>query len=238
MFIARCYVVDCAGVQESHEVIERLEKAVTLGGVLTCDVIAGVLEVECSLEDGGGVLKWFLDNGADLSKLDFERAGFLWHSVLCEDAAGGDLDGVLKQLTSSKLPWHPFALTAVIEYAPDKELLEIARWMIKEGCPVSGRAMFAACSLTNEKFEQATLALMDFLDEEGGRHAWSNFTITSDNQDYPCDDDRHWAVSFCGDAAIDSGSIAKFEWILERAPHCWLPVSRLVLLSQEVGSRK
>lgn len=191
--------------------LEALRFAHQLGGEINSITAASlILGMDCRVDTEE--VKWVMEEGADLAGVDAETAGSMWHLAACEGE-----EQAIRYLHASKLPWHEHALTAAIDNIGDE--LAIVKWMVEEGCPVSGRAMYAACSIGNDRI----LPLLEFLDAQG-RDKWAYFCIDDDHADYPCDDERHWMCSFCGDAAIDAGSIAIFKWVLDRAPQAWLPV--------------
>ena len=50
---------------------------------------------------------------------------------------------------------------------------------------------------------------------------WQGFYVhdeIDEDESFPLDEDRHWKLSYCGDAAVDSGNVEVLRWILDRAP--------------------
>ena len=62
---------------------------------------------------------------------------------------------LMKLMNHRGLPWHPWAAVAVIENAPSPELPKI-KWLVEHGCPLDGRAMYAAIRFKN-------LPLMEYI---------------------------------------------------------------------------
>ena len=118
---------------------EALQETLDVGGILSANVATSLLQESTDILEDSEFLKWLLEHGLELSDVGPFQAGAIWYGVLSNNCADE-----LKLLRRNGLPWHPFALVAAIECLPE-ELL-ICEWMIENGCPVSGRAMYAAVS--------------------------------------------------------------------------------------------
>lgn len=205
--------------------VEAFRFAASKGGALNAAATARLLLETESLDTAE--FEWIRKQGCDLSGVDASSAGALWNFHAYE----GGLQEI-ERLYASKLPWHEWALPAAIDSLDDE--LSVVKWMVEEGCPVSGRAMYAACCIGGKR----VLPLLEFLDAQGARRqTWASFVINEETDDYPGDEHRVWAVSYCGDAAIDSGCIETFEWVIKRAPGAWLPV-RAYSAAARLGHKK
>ena len=185
----------------SSKLSQELQQAIRQGGVLVADDVAAMLTSHPAMADDEGLWKVLSELSLDFSTLDPSALSSLWCNVLCECSS---VD-VPKRLRAGGVPFHAHALVAAIDHLPN--VLETARWMIDHGCPVSGRALYAACSLGCQEKETRTLQLLNLLDKRAGQAAWAHFSLDDDSQDYFCDFDRYWSCSQCGDAAIEAGSI-------------------------------
>jgi hypothetical protein len=214
----------CEGAAEFGGV-SVLAKAHALGGELSSAVVATILDEfpREGLDDP--VFKWAIEHGCSLEGISGERAGWIWCSAVWESNFE-----TVQLLHQRGLPAHPWAIPVVIETFP-QELAKV-EWLVERGFPISGRAMYAASLLGGDD-----LGLMEYLDAKGGRASWQDFQVDEDNDDFPCDDNRSWSVSGCGDAAIESGSIPKFEWVIARAPDAWFS-GRATATASHTGNRE
>lgn len=210
-----------SGCDEST--LDAMKIAHRLGGELTAETAASTLsEMGCDSPE----FKWLVDEGCDLSQMPVEKAGELWSSAI-QTGWPASIDD-MQMWRANKMPWHPFALVAAIECVAANELA-VVEWMVKDGCPVTGRAMYAACRIGDKRI----LPLLEFLDAQG-RHLWTDFAVSDDMQDYPGDEDRQWACSFCLDAVIESGCIEAFKWMKARSGEAWIP-SRALSTAASAG---